>query len=77
MDQSNIIYIKTHFEFVDICEKNIEHQQSIGHIKNTINITKDILNKENESTYIAIKLLHDKLNRINSLYEKIKDKLIE
>ena len=78
MEQNiEIINIKNHFEFVDLCEKNIEKYQHLENINNIIKITTELLNNQNELCYKTVKLLYNKLNKTNEIYEKIKKNLIK
>ena len=65
MEQNiEIINIKNHFEFVDLCEKNIEKYQHLENINNIIKITTELLNNQNELCYKTVKLLYNKLKKI-------------
>jgi len=77
MENIDVIYIKNHFDFVDLYEKNNDQYKYIENIKSMIDITTEILDKKNETNYKTIKLLQNKLIKIKEIYEKIKNNLVK
>jgi|APCry1669190731_1035312.scaffolds.fasta_scaffold80986_2 hypothetical protein len=76
MNQENII-IENHFDFVDICEKNIKNYEQIIKIKNIINLLNESINKENNNNIKTILKLKKKLFLVDKILKKIEENLIK
>ena len=73
----NEIIIENHFDFVDICEKNMEQYEKINKIKNLINNLNETLNIQKENNLKNIKSLNTKLLLTYKILKKIEENLIK
>jgi flagellin-specific chaperone FliS len=71
------IIIENNFDFVDLCEKNIENYDKINKIKNIINNLNDVLNIEKDNNIKNIKSLNNKLDLTYKMLKKIENNLIK
>ena len=70
------IYIENNFDFVDVCEKNIDTYKNINDIEKIIIMTSEILNEKIEEEYRTIIYLNNQIKFNNKIYMQIKKNLL-